>query len=72
MTSHSFSSPIAMRKPIENTNKIIASSGVIIFNRKWQQVGDLVEATKICAPFIFALAAIGGIVVFLYYNEDLE
>ncbi len=45
---------------------------LIIFNRKWQQVGDLVEATKICAPFIFALAAIGGIVVFLYYNEDLE
>ena len=32
MTNHSFSSPIAIRKPIENTNKIIASSGVIIFN----------------------------------------
>ncbi|MEI8065545.1 MAG: hypothetical protein WCH02_04030 [Pseudomonadota bacterium] len=45
---------------------------LIIFNRKWQQVGDLVEATKICAPFIFALAAIGAIVAFLYYNEDLE
>ncbi len=32
MTNHSFSRPIAIRKPIENTNKIIASSGVIIFN----------------------------------------
>ena len=31
MTSHSFSRPIAMRKPIVNTNKIIEISGVIYF-----------------------------------------
>lgn len=45
---------------------------LIVFNIKWQQVGNLIETTKICFPFILALAAAGGIALFLYYNEDLE
>jgi len=32
ITNQSFSRPMAIRKPMEKTNKIIVISGVIIFN----------------------------------------
>ena len=31
-SNHNLSRPIAIRKPMENTNKIIVRRGVIIFN----------------------------------------
>jgi len=45
---------------------------LIIFNNKWKQLGSLRDAAVACGPFFFALGAIGAIVAFLYYHEDLE
>ena len=45
---------------------------LIVFNSKWQQLGSLREAAVVCGPFFFALGAIGAVVGFLYYHEDLE
>lgn len=45
---------------------------LIVFNSKWQQLGSLREAAVACGPFFFALGAIGAIVGFLYYVDELE
>ncbi len=45
---------------------------LIVFNTKWQQLGSLRAAAVACGPFFFALGAIGAIVAFLYYFDNLE
>ena len=45
---------------------------LIVFNTKWQQLGSLRAAAVVCGPFFFALGAIGAIVAFLYYFDNLE
>ena len=43
-----------------------------VFNMKWQQLGSLRAAAVACGPFFFALGAVGALVAFLYYFEDIE
>jgi len=45
---------------------------LIVFNTKWQQLGSLRAAAVACGPFFIALGAIGAIIAFLYYFENLE
>jgi hypothetical protein len=45
---------------------------LVVFNTKWKQLGSLREAAVACGPFFFALGAIGAIVGFLYYTDELE
>jgi hypothetical protein len=45
---------------------------LIVFNNKWQQLGSLRAAAIACGPFFFALGALGAVIAFLYYHEDLE
>ena len=45
---------------------------LVVFNTKWQQLGSLRAAAMACGPFFFALGAVGALVAFLYYHEDLE
>jgi len=45
---------------------------LLVFDTKWKQLGSLREAAVVCGPFFFALGALGGIIAFLYYHEDLE
>jgi len=45
---------------------------LVIFNTKWQQLGSLKAAAVACGPLFFVLGAIGAVVAFLYYFEDLE
>lgn len=45
---------------------------LVIFNTKWQQLGSLRAAAVTCGPFFFALGAIGAVVGFLYYTDELK
>ena len=45
---------------------------LLVLNSKWQQLGSLRAAAMACGPFFFALGAVGALIAFLYYFEDLE
>jgi len=45
---------------------------LLIFNFKWKQTGVLKDAFVSCGPLFLSLGAIGAIVSFLYYFEDLD
>jgi len=45
---------------------------LVIFNLKWHQLGTLKLAAAACGPFFFVLGAMGAIVAFLFYYEDLD
>ena len=45
---------------------------LIIFNTKWQQLGNLKAAAISCGPLFIALGIIGALITWLYYEDELD